>query len=311
MSTVVITGGSGLVGTALSGLLSAKGYDVIIIGRNAKGSGTANPKIRYASWDIDAQTIAPGTIEKADYIIHLAGAGVAEKRWTAKRKKQILESRVKSSALLVKVLKETPNSVKAVISASAIGWYGADPLVPNPNPFVETDPASADFLGDTCLQWENSIAPVTLLGKRLVILRTGIVLSTEGGALKEFMQPLRFGVAAILGNGKQVISWIHMDDLCRMYLQAIENESLQGVYNAVAPKPVSNKELTFCLAKYKRKQFYLPIHVPGLVLKIALGQMSIEVLKSTTVSAAKIRNAAFNFVYPTVEAAVNQLLIKK
>jgi uncharacterized protein len=314
MSTVVITGGSGLVGTALSSMLSATGYTVIILGRNAgagKPKQAVAPNIRYASWDIQRQTIAPGIIEEADYIIHLAGAGVADKRWTAKRKKEIVESRTQSSALLVKMLRETNNRVKAVISASAIGWYGADPVIPNPAPFVETDPADSGFLGETCRLWEESIEPVTQLGKRLVKLRTGIVLSTRGGALKEFIKPIQLGVAAILGNGRQIISWIHMEDMCRMYMQAIEDETMQGVFNAAAPRPVSNKTLTILLAKAIKKNFYLPLHVPSPILKIALGEMSIEVLKSSTVSAVKIHTQGFNFTYPTIEAAVNQLAVAK
>ena len=145
-----------------------------------------------------------------------------------------MESRTKSSELIIKALKENSNKVKALVSASAIGWYGPD--ISNDNVFKETHKANNDFLGETCKLWEESIEPVATMGKRLVKLRTGIVLSKNGGALKEFIKPLRLGVAAILGNGKQMISWIHIDDLCRMYIEAIENESVNGVYNAVAPK---------------------------------------------------------------------------
>ncbi len=264
--------------------------------------------LSYALWNVPAQAIDINALQKADYIIHLAGAGVADRRWTAKRKKEIIASRTQSSALLVKALAENNNRVKAVISASAIGWYGPDPMVPNPHPFEEADPASTDFLGETCRLWETSIQPVSGQDKRLVIVRTGIVLSKAGGALKEFIKPLRAGIAAILGSGQQVISWIHIEDLCRLYIQAIEDEQWQGVYNAVGPQPVTNKELTLQLAKLIRKRFYIPVHVPSTLLKIALGQLSVEVLKSATVSAGTIRNAGFNFVYPSLEAALNQLI---
>jgi uncharacterized protein len=311
MPTILITGGTGMIGNALSVLLLQKGYDVIIVTRGSAGQKKVAEGLSYASWNVAAQTIDTAAVKKADYIIHLAGAGVADKRWTNKRKKEIIESRTQGSTLLVKTLKENSNQVKAVISASAIGWYGPDPVIPNTHPFTETDPVDQDFLGDTCRQWEESIAPVARLGKRLVKLRTGIVLSNDGGALNEFIKPLRFGLAAILGNGKQSVSWIHIDDLCRMYLQVIEDERMEGAYNAVAPKPVSNKELTIQLAKAIKNKFYIAIHVPSIVLKIILGQLSIEVLKSATVSAGKIRDAGFNFIYPSIEAAINQLVSKK
>ena len=205
-----------------------------------------------------SQTIDKDAISAADFIVHLAGAGIADKRWTKKRKKEIRDSRVKSSELIVKSLQEIPNNVKAVISASAIGWYGADPVIPNPKPFREDDPPDAGFLGETCKQWEASIEPVTNLGKRIVKLRTAIVLSNKGGALKEFKKPLRFGVAPFLGNGRQVMSWIHIDDLVRLYITAIEDEKLSGVYNAVAPNPVSNKTFTLKLAAANQRTIFHP-----------------------------------------------------
>jgi uncharacterized protein (TIGR01777 family) len=170
----------------------------------------------------------------------------------------------------------------------------------------ESDPPANDFLGSACKQWEESIEPVTQLGKRLVKLRTGIVLSKEGGALKEFLKPLRFGIAAILGNGKQIISWIHIGDLVRMFIAAIEDDKMNGVYNAVAPGPVSNKELIIELAK-ARKKFYIPVYVPPFILKIVLGEMSIEGLKSVMVSCEKIQQAGFTFHYPGIRAALESL----
>ncbi|MEO6314444.1 MAG: TIGR01777 family oxidoreductase [Chitinophagaceae bacterium] len=308
MPTVLITGGTGTIGKSLSALLLEKGYEVIIVTREKQNNGAvAEQGLSYACWDVQAQTIDKTAVQKADFIVHLAGAGVADKRWTNKRKKEIIESRTQSCALLVKALKENPNQVKAIISASAIGLYGADPNVPNPHPFEETDPPATDFLADTCRQWEESIEGVQALGKRLVTIRTGIVLSRNGGALTEFIKPIRFGIAAILGNGKQVISWIHVDDLCRIYLQAIEDERMTGVYNGVAPNPVTNKELTLQLAKTIKHNFYIAVHVPAAILKIVMGEMSIEVLKSATVAAAKIKHAPFNFIYPSVESAVNEL----
>ena len=212
MAKVMITGGTGLVGKALSKLLVEKGYEVIIISRRGVSKNDRkSPNIEYAQWDVGKQTIEASAIRNSDYIIHLAGAGIADKRWTEKRKKEIQESRIQSSKLLLKAIKETPNKIIAVISASAIGWYGEDPLIPNPRPFIETDPSDPEFLGETCKLWEESIEPVTSLGKRLVIIRTGIVFSNAGGAFKEFKRPVKFGIAAILGNGnKPLVGYISM-----------------------------------------------------------------------------------------------------
>jgi uncharacterized protein (TIGR01777 family) len=312
MNTILITGGTGLIGTAIAKALVEKNYSVIILTRNKKKtSHPLHANLSYAEWNIDEQTIDTAAITKSDYIIHLAGEGVADKRWTSKRKKEIVESRIQSSNLLVKALKENENNVKAVISASGIGWYGSSLSGENgtdKHPFIETDPAAEDFLGISCKEWEASIDPVTSLGKRLVKFRTGIVLSNEGGALKEFKKPLRFGIAAILGNGKQVISWIHIDDLVRLYIYGIENEKLQGVYNAVAPQTITNKKFILQLARTIRGKFFVPIFVPSFILEIVLGEISIEVLKSAKVSCEKIKTEGYTFLYPSAKAAFLQLV---
>ena len=302
MATILITGGTGLIGSALSRLLIEKGYRVILLSRQA-----GEIKEGVAHWNPETGTIDPEAIRQADAIIHLAGAGVADKRWSRKRKKEIAESRIHGCALLVKALKEIPNKVQTVISASGIGWYGEDPAIPNPRPFEETDAPDADFLGETCRLWEAAIDPVTALGKRLVILRTGIVLSREGGALEEFKKPLRLGVAAILGSGKQIISWIHLEDLCRLYLQGIEDAAMAGVYNAVAPRPLDNRNFTLELGKRMKGRFFVPVYIPSFVLKIVLGEMSVEVLKSATVSEKKTRQTGFQFLYPSIGVALDEL----
>jgi uncharacterized protein len=307
MTTILVTGGTGLIGRALTQALLERNYKIIILTRNSEVKQPGNSSLSYAAWNPQQQTIDEAAVRKADYIINLAGAGVADKRWTNKRKQEIVDSRIKSGELIVKALKEIPNNVKAVINASAIGWYGADPVIPNPDPFKEDDPADNKFLGITCKQWEESIEPVTSMGKRLVKLRTGIVLSNDGGALKEFKSPLRFGIATILGNGKQVVSWIHIDDLVRIYIGAVEDDKMNGVYNAVAPVPASNKTLIISLAKIIKGQFFIPVHIPSFALKLVLGEMSIEVLKSATVSCDKIHQAGFVFQYPTLEAALQHL----
>ena len=307
MQTILITGGTGFVGRSLSTALVQSGYKVIILTRSIPRDLPIS-NISYALWNVPAGSIDITAVQAADHIIHLAGAGVVDNKWTVAYKKEIIDSRVKSSDLLVNTLRDHSNSVKTIISTSAIGWYGADTqLSLEQEGFVETDLPAIDFLGETCRLWEESIDPLTLAGKRIVKLRTGIVLGNGGGALAEFKKPLRFGIAAILGNGKQILSWIHIDDLCSMFIHAIEDKNTSGVYNAVGAEPVSNRALTICLARTIRGKFFIPVHIPGFILKLFLGERSIEVLKSTTVSCEKIKKAGFSFLYPGIEGALAEL----
>jgi uncharacterized protein (TIGR01777 family) len=265
MQTILITGGTGMVGQSLTNFLLAKGYQVIVLTRQRKQSSRAH--FSFAQWDLHKGWIDPVAIAAADYIIHLAGEGVADKRWTAARKKAILDSRVHSSALLVKVLNAYPNKVKAIVAASAIGWYGPDNEKSKQLGFVETDPVDSSFLGDTCQQWEESMHPIKALGIRLVTTRIGIVFNKMGGALAEFMKPAKLGAAAILGDGQQIVSWIHQQDLNRLMLFALEQEQVAGVYNAVAPDPVNNAILTKAIAR-RFHTWAIPFKVPSFILKI-------------------------------------------
>jgi uncharacterized protein (TIGR01777 family) len=301
---IMISGGTGLVGKELTALLLEMGYQVVILTRK-KDMKSSNPKIRYAHWDIEKNKMDDDAMFDIDAVIHLAGAGVVEKRWSEKYKKEIADSRTKSSSILMDALSKGNHRVKTFISTSAIGWYGPDK--PNIVPFLEEAPSNNDFLGTTCKAWEESVKPCLNMGIRLCIVRTGIVLSNKGGALKEFIKPIKMGMAAILGNGEQMISWIHIKDLCRLYVHLLEKENLSGVFNGVAPSPVSNKTLTISLAKKIRKSFFIPIHVPSFVLKWVMGESSIEVLKSTTVSSEKIHSTGFQFLFPTITPALNEL----
>lgn len=306
MAIVMITGGTGLIGSALTKRLVEKGHQVIILTRNSSNKKKTG-NLSYSQWDPGKGTYNAHDFAAADAIIHLAGANVAEKRWTEERKREIINSRVQGGELIIKALREVPNKISTILSASAIGYYGPDQIPASP--FVEEMPPYHDFLGQTVSQWEASLDPVIQMGKRLVIFRTGIVLSREGGAYKEFEKPLHFGIASILGSGKQVISWIHIDDMVRLYIAALEDEGWKGTYNAVAPVPVTNKELVLAMARQKNKIF-IPLPVPSIVLKTLLGEMSIEVLKSTTVSSAKVEQRGFIFLYPTIDKAVAALLKK-
>ncbi len=306
MATVLITGGTGTIGNRLATLLKEQGHCVNLLSRSKSNELATNTNGKTFLWNIPQQTIDQEAISTADFIIHLAGAGVADKRWSKKRKQEIVESRTQSSQLIVDSLTKIPNKVQAVISASAIGWYGPD-RINQQAAFDESENWHPDFLGRTCYLWEQSISPVLSLGKRLVIIRTGIVLSNKGGAFVEFKKPLLFKIAAILGKGDQFISWIHIDDLCNQYIFAINNVLMTGVFNAVAPNPVTNKELTISLAKKITRGFFIPFYIPAFMLKIILGAMSIEVLKSTKVSASKMLSTGYSFSYPTIDEAINEL----
>jgi uncharacterized protein (TIGR01777 family) len=305
MQTVLITGGTGMIGQALAKQLIANGYEVIILSRNPKRSSRQH--LSYAKWDVEKEEIDVDALVKANIIVHLAGEGVADKRWTVKRKQAIVDSRVQSGNLLVKALSENKHQVKTFIAASAIGWYGPDTAKSLEDGFVETDAADDSYLGNTCKLWEQSTAAIGGMSIRLVRLRIGIVFNKKGGALAEFLKPAKFALATTLGNGKQIISWIHHQDLCKMIQYAIETPAVQGVYNAVAPNPVTNKKLVLTIAK-NTYPIYFPAFVPAFLLKIMLGEMSIEVLKSTKVSAQKIQDAGFVFDYPNVEEAIIDLI---
>lgn len=304
MSVILITGGTGLVGTALTRYLVSKGHSVIVLTRNIRQKQPGNG-VELAEWDVKKQTIDVSAVQKADHIIHLAGASVFDKRWTASYKKEIEESRTQSSRLLADTLKNHSHAVKTIISSSAIGWYGADTIAGHA--FTETEPADDGFLGRICRLWEQSIEPVTAQGTRLVKIRTGLVLSNEGGFLAPVQKGLRFGVATITGSGRQIVSWIHIEDLCRMFLYAIKNNHMQGPYNAVAPSPVNMKELVLKEARLLKGNFFIPLHIPAFLLKMVLGERSIEALKSTTVSSSRIKSEGFHFLYPTIDAALQAL----
>ncbi len=299
---VLITGASGLVGTRLTNLLMQKGYQISHLSRkNRVGPITTH------QWDVKKKKLDKEAINNADAIIHLAGAGIADKRWTDKRKKEILESRTNSTELLFEMLKSNPHNVKTFISASAIGIYG---FAGEDKVFTEKSEPADDFLADVVKQWEASVDKMESLGIRVIKIRIGILLSTQGGALAEMMKPIKWGVGSPLGSGGQYMSWIHIDDVCRLFMQSIEEESMTGVYNAVAPHPVTNKELTKAIGKVLHKPIWLP-NVPGFVLKIVLGEMADLVLKGSKVSANKIQEAKFSFSFSQLDDALEDLFTNK
>ncbi len=294
MQNILITGGSGLIGQRITGLLKKKGYQVAWLGRSA------HPGQRTFLWDIEKEKIDANALEWADAVVHLAGAGVAEKRWTPERKKLILESRTKSTQLLYSALEKTEKRPSTFISASAVGFYGFDTGTALVD---ENSPAGSDFLAEVVQAWENEVKRMESLDIRTVILRTGIVLDADGGALKEMLKP---PVAAPLGSGDQWMSWIHIDDLARMYAHALEKTTLQGIFNAVGPNPATNQQTTREAAQAKGKPF-LNIGVPGFLLKLVLGEMAAMVLGGNRVSCQKIQKAGFQFEFFELSAALRDL----
>lgn len=300
VKSVLITGASGLIGTRLTTMLKERAHWVATLGRS-EGSSSGNS----FTWDVGKGKIDRQAIQSVDTIIHLAGEGIADKRWTAKRKEEILQSRTKSTQLLHNVLKEGNTGVKSFISASAIGFYGTD----EEKTFKENDSSGNDFLAEVTSRWEDEVLNIAQLGIRVVIIRIGIVLSEKGGALKEIAKPVNWLVGAPLGSGDQYVSWIHINDVCGIFIKAVEEESLQGVYNAAGVSPVSNRELTRKIARVLHKPIILPA-IPAWVLRLYLGEMADMVLGGSKVSSEKILKAGYQFRFVSLEKALQDLLTK-
>jgi uncharacterized protein (TIGR01777 family) len=293
MKNILITGGSGLVGKQITALLESKGYVVAWLSRSAQAR-------THFLWDVTAQTIDPQAMEWADAVIHLAGEGVAEKRWTAARKKSILDSRTQSTQLLHSAIEQAEKKPLAFISASAIGYYG---FQTGATLVEESSPAGTDFLADVVIAWEQEVKKIEALAVRCVLLRIGIVLDAKGGALGEMLKP---PVAAPLGSGDQWMSWIHVADLAKLFVFALEKNTLQGIYNAVGPQPATNQQLTKEAAAAKGK-LYLGIGIPGFVLQLVLGEMAAMVLGGNRVSSQKIQKAGFEFEFPELKGALKAI----
>lgn len=300
---ILITGGTGLVGEKLTPLLVNAGYSVGILTR---GASRKENDIHFYNWDIRQKKIDPKAFEDAAYIINLVGAGVAEKKWTEKRKSVIMDSRTDSTRLLYDTVKELNIDLKGFISASAIGIYGN---FEGADVKTENSPHGDDFLAEVVIAWEKEANQFQSLGIRTVLMRIGVVLANTGGALEKIAQPIRYGAGAPLGSGDQFMSWVHIDDLCNMFLWAIQNESVEGPYNAVNPNPVTNREFTKAVAKILKKPLLLP-NVPSFVLKLMLGEMSSIVLGGSVISDQKLRDNGFTHQYEQLSPALEDLLKK-
>ncbi len=284
MEKIAIAGGSGLIGQALIPVLQAAGYDAFTLRRPYSAdslSGVAS-------------------------IINLAGENLSAGRWTAERKKKIIDSRVNSLTALRELVNHKSSTVKTLISASAVGYYGS---VTNNHIYTETDPAGIDFLADVCREWESAADSFEPMGIRVVKIRIGVVLSEKGGALPKMMMPLKFGVSVPLGSGKQWLPWIQIEDLVRVFLYLLQHSELSGPFNAVAPNPLTNREFMKLLAVQKHRLF-IPIGVPAFLLKALLGEMAIVTLEGSRVSADKLIKSGFKFQVPELTSP-NPLLRKE
>lgn len=295
MKKVLITGGSGLIGKRLSFLLASRGYEVRILSR----SNSLKNNYKTFLWNVTEQYINDSAFEGLNHIIHLAGAGIADKRWTEKRKKEITDSRVVSTNLLYNTVKRLEIPLNSFISASATGFYGS---ITSETIFKEIDKPAKDFLGKVCSLWERSIFQFNEMKIRTVALRTGIVLSKDGGALKKMKTP----VITALGNGKQYMPWIHIDDLCELYIKAIEDEQFKGAFNAVSSEHISNLSFSKKISKIFNHPF-LAIGAPNFILQIVFGEMSTIILNGSRISANKIKQAGFKFKFENLEKALKNL----
>ncbi|MFV1977597.1 MAG: TIGR01777 family oxidoreductase [Candidatus Scalindua sp.] len=300
MMKVLITGGTGLVGRHLCKRLKEKEYDVAILSRTSNQEAA----IPTYTWDLDKNEIEKEAIDKTNCIIHLAGANILNKRWTAKRKHLIIDSRVKTGELIFSKIKEQNKDLQTFITASAIGYYGT---ITSNKIFTETDPSANDFLGDTCKKWEQTADRFRELGIRTVKIRTGVVLTKQGGALSKMITPVKMGIGSAIGTGRQYLPWIHIDDLCDIYIKAIEDIHMGGAYNAVAPDHKTNKEFIQALTRVLKKSLWFP-NVPAITMKLMFGEMSEILLKGSRISADKIKAMGYNFLFPDLEVALTDLI---
>ncbi|MBC8986017.1 TIGR01777 family protein [Pedobacter sp. N36a] len=292
---ILITGATGMLGKKLIPILIKRGHKVSVLSRKA----TSIKDVKVYLWDVYQAKIDPECLSGIDTIIHLAGENIAGEKWTDARKKKIIDSRVLSTQLLYKTIKEQNAPVKTFISAAAVGYYGdtGDSIL------TEESPNGSGFLAECCAKWEAAADQGLSLGIRVVKWRIGVILAKQGGALKAMEQPIRFFFGAGLGTGKQWVPWVHLDDILEMFKISAENESYIGAYNAAAAHPVNNIILTKAIARQLHRPVW-PFNVPEFVLKIILGELASVVLSSNNTSVQKLLNTGFKFKYSKLELAL-------
>ena len=300
MANILITGGSGAIGRALIPKLLANGHEVAIIGR----SKHSEMDVPSYVWDLDAETMDENALRDVTHIIHLAGAGIADKPWSPSRKREIVESRVKPLQLLAKTLSNRNQRIDAIISSSAVGFYGG---ITSEKIFDENDSAAKDFLGSTCKMWEEAVQLFKPLAEREVRIRTSVVLMADSGALPKLVTPTKFGVGAPVGNGKQWMPWIHIEDMVNVYVKAVEDSNMNGAYNAVASEHANQKQMIGGIGKALNRPVFLP-PVPAFLVKAVLGDMAKVITEGSRVSNQKLTDTVFEFRFNELQPALNDLL---
>ncbi len=301
--TILVTGASGLIGTKLCDELLNQGYSIHALTRGKKDG---NERIRYFSWDVDRQYIDEACLQGVSAIIHLAGENIAARPWTNAQKQRLVRSRTESIRLILQVLRARPHTVTDLISASASGYYGdrGDEIL------KENSHPGNDFLSYCCLNWENAVNEAKALGLRVVKLRTGTVLSNQGGALKPIIALTRAGLAAPLAGGKQWVPWIHIDDLVQMYIYTLKNGHCRGAYNMSSPNAVTNKTLMNTVASTLKKPLWLPA-VPAFLMRVILGEMHTILSNSNRMDSSRIIDSGFTFKFTELSTALAHLYGRK
>ena len=301
---ILVTGSTGLIGSALVPFLIANGHNITRLVRS-KPRPDAAPNAAEVHWDPAAGIVAMNELEGIDTVVHLAGENIASGRWTTSKKLRIRQSRVRGTSTLSEHLSPLRQPPKVLVCASAIGYYGD-----RGEEILREDSApGSGFLSDVCREWEAATEPAVRRGIRVVHVRTGIVLSTRGGALGKMLLPFRMGLGGKVGTGRQYMSWITLDDHLSVIQQAITNDALRGAVNAVVPNPVTNLEFTKTLGKVLARPTIFPL--PAFAARLALGEMANDLLlASTRVQPACLQAAGFAFRYPHLEGALRHLLGK-
>ncbi|MFD2937413.1 TIGR01777 family oxidoreductase [Spirosoma flavum] len=295
---VLITGGNGLVGKPLTQALLQQGHRVSHLSRQPSHIDG----VTTYGWDIPKGQIDEHCLEGVDTIIHLAGADIASEPWTPERKTELISSRIESIRLLYRLMRQQTHTVHSIISASGIVYYGnrGDDLL------TEQSAPATDFLATCTSQWEAAVDEGKALNLRVVKFRTGVVLTKEGGALPALAQPVQSGYGAPIGTGHQWVSWIHLQDVVGLYLLAVTNFSLEGVFNQTAPEPVTNRQLVDAIARQFNKSLWMP-STPRFLLKMIMGERSTFVLSSINARPSALLQQLYTYHYPTINGALKSI----